>query len=63
MGRCKKNILAETAQKMKFSNKVFVSKCDRIRSFLENLVFCAVYAAEKNADFDRLSLASTNHIF
>ena len=44
-----------TAQKMKFSNKDFSSKCDRIRSFLrtwshllekpliENFIFCAVF--------------------
>ena len=43
-----------TAQKMKFSNKDFFSKCDQIRSFLrswshllkkylmENFIFCAV---------------------
>ena len=43
-----------TAQKMKFSNKDFFSKCEQIRSFLricshllkkslmENFIFCAV---------------------
>ena len=44
-----------TAQKMKFSIKYFLSKCDRIRSklrlwshllkkaLMENFIFCAVY--------------------
>ena len=31
-----------TAQKMKFYIKDFFSKCDQIRSFLENLIFRAV---------------------
>ena len=29
-------------QKMKFSIKNFVSKCDQILRFLENFIFCAV---------------------
>ena len=50
-----KNILfADTSQKMKFSIKDFLSKCDQIRSLLpiwshllkkslmENFIFCAV---------------------
>ena len=48
------NIIIITAQKMKFSNKDFFSKCDHIRSFLRmwshllqkslmwNFIFCAV---------------------
>ena len=35
-------VLRYTAQKMKFSIKDFFSKCSQIRSFLENLIFCAL---------------------
>ena len=38
-----KVIKTVTAQKITFSIKDFFSKCDQIRSFLENFVFCAVY--------------------
>ena len=34
--------LRHVSQKMKFSIKDFFSKCDQIRSFLENCIFCAV---------------------
>ena len=34
---------------MKFSIKDFSSKCDQIRSFMENFIFCAVL--EKLLDF------------
>ena len=48
------------SQKMKFSIKYFFSKCDQVRSFLriwlhllkksfmENFIFCAVFAHIKN---------------
>ena len=36
-----------TAQKMMFSIKDFFSKCDQSRSFMENLIFCAVQDVQK----------------
>ena len=37
-----------TTQKMKFSIKDFFSKCDQIRSKLENFIFCAVIVSLVN---------------
>ena len=51
---------AETAQKMKFSIKNFISKCDQIRKnlriwshllktfLMENFIFCAVWKSQEN---------------
>ena len=56
--KCFHDIKTLTAQKMKFSIKVFLSKCDQIGSFLriwshlmknslvENVIFCAVAIPE-----------------
>ena len=44
---------------MKFTIKDFFSKCDQIRSFLQNFIFCAVmysfyfnYFCKESATFD-----------
>ena len=54
-----------TAQKMKFSNKDFFSKCDQIRSFLricshllkksvmENFIFCEVLGRHDRLTYER----------
>ena len=58
--------MRRTAQKMKYSTKVFFSKCDQIRNFLqiwshllnkslmENLIFCAVSVPKGNSKFEIL---------
>ena len=38
----------DTARKMKFSMKDFFSKCDQIRSLMENFIFCAGWNESRN---------------
>ena len=44
-------IAGSTAQKMKFFIKDFFRKCDQICSFLQFLIFCAVFVLPKNQRF------------
>ena len=45
---CEEFLGRSTTQKMKFSLKNFFSKCDQIRSKLENFIFCAVIVSLVN---------------